>query len=390
MRRIKFLHCSDIHMDRPFSSLGPDVDKPAKRRADVIHTFDDIIDMAEREAVDILIIAGDMFEHEYVRKSTIIHINERFAGIPDIDVFIVPGNHDPYLANSFYRTSEWSRNVHILTAESPEALLEGKGIWVQGLGFERFIGDGKGIAGIKPAVSGYINILVLHGTVDMAIGEGVYNPVSSRELDALGMDYIALGHFHNRLEEVGGCRIYNPGSPEPLGFDEPGCHGVFIGQLEQNDNGPADLKLQFVPVNRKEYITFDVSLEECITERQVLSRINEAVTARLPDRDKWNHKLMELVLKGRLGEGYSLDLQSLEPQLGGRFFHLRLRDETSAGYDFDKLAGEKGLRGLFVRRMLALMGQAEDAERKRLLERALCFGLEALEDGRITNLQGEI
>jgi len=26
--------------------------------------------------------------------------------------------------------------------------------------------------------------------------------------------------------------IYNPGSPEPLGFDEEGEHGVFIGRID--------------------------------------------------------------------------------------------------------------------------------------------------------------
>jgi len=37
------------------------------------------------------------------------------------------------------------------------------------------------------------------------------------------MDYIALGHFHNTLRGVGKSEnIYNPGSPEPLGFDEEG------------------------------------------------------------------------------------------------------------------------------------------------------------------------
>jgi len=68
--------------------------------------------------------------------------------------------------------------------------------------------------------------------VDLDFKDSRYNPMSSGELALLGMDYIALGHFHNTLRGVGKSEnIYNPGSPEPLGFDEEGEHGVFIGRI---------------------------------------------------------------------------------------------------------------------------------------------------------------
>jgi len=72
--------------------------------------------------------------------------------------------------------------------------------------------------------------------------KNAWNPLQSSTLDRLEMDYIALGHFHSRLEGVGAKHnIFNPGSPEPLGFDEEGSHGIFIWVLSFDDNGTKSL-----------------------------------------------------------------------------------------------------------------------------------------------------
>ena len=103
MNPVKFIHCADVHMDMPFSSIGAGDGKSSLRRQDLREVFSKITDAAKKEKADLLLISGDLYEHRYVKKSTINYINELFNGIPDVRVLILPGNHDPYTIDSYYR-----------------------------------------------------------------------------------------------------------------------------------------------------------------------------------------------------------------------------------------------------------------------------------------------
>ena len=78
MKSLKFLHFSDLHLDSPFTSLGNNPKVRGQRRQDLLDTFDRIINLAQREAVDVILISGDLYEHNHVRESTIHYINNRF------------------------------------------------------------------------------------------------------------------------------------------------------------------------------------------------------------------------------------------------------------------------------------------------------------------------
>ena len=41
---------------------------------------------------------------------------ETFAAWRPLRVFIAPGNHDPFMPGSLYRTTEWPANVHIFSS----------------------------------------------------------------------------------------------------------------------------------------------------------------------------------------------------------------------------------------------------------------------------------
>jgi len=91
------------------------------KETDLLEVFGRIIDLAKKEAVDIILISGDLYEHEYVRKSTIHYINKKFSEIPETKVFIVPGNHDPCISNSYYQNFEWSKKCLYSVGEQDES-----------------------------------------------------------------------------------------------------------------------------------------------------------------------------------------------------------------------------------------------------------------------------
>ena len=57
-------------------------------------------------------MAGDLYENEQIRESTIEYINDLFKQIPNTKVFISPGNHDPYINNSYYKTFQWAEKCN--------------------------------------------------------------------------------------------------------------------------------------------------------------------------------------------------------------------------------------------------------------------------------------
>ena len=114
---MRFIHMADVHFDSPFTVLTSKRDFATKRRLEQREAFRKSIEYIAKEKVPYLLIAGDLYDQNYVRESTIEFINNLFKTIPDTKIFISPGNHDPFLKNSFYNTFKWSDNVIIFDEE---------------------------------------------------------------------------------------------------------------------------------------------------------------------------------------------------------------------------------------------------------------------------------
>jgi len=385
LREVRFLHCADIHLDAPFTSLGASSDKASARRREVRETFGRIIDAAKFEKADLLLISGDLYEHGYVKKSTITYINDRFREIPNVKVIILPGNHDPYVPNSCYRSMEWSENVTILSESKPYEVIDELGMCVHGAGFNSSGAPLEFKSGQFPIDNKLINVLMLHGTIDMNVGRNICNPASSKELSSLGVDYVALGHFHNRLDDIGGRGvIYNPGSPEPLGFDEPGAHGIFAGSIKRRDSGEVRRDIRFVRLNKRAYASTDVNVDGLETDEQITGKILERLESVPPEAlSGSSSNLFRVTLKGYLPRDFKADLKGISEYLGGRFFFIWLNDETEPDYDLESVKDEPGLRGLFVRKLAMLEQKTDDEQKRRLLRNALYYGLQALEKGEV-------
>lgn len=379
MSEVRFIHCADIHLDAPFTSLGGNTDKSASRRQDIKDTFQEIIDLAKSEKPDLLFICGDLYEYRYVRKSTINFLNNCFKSIPDTRIFIIPGNHDPITVNSYYKNFNWNSNVFILCDEMPYVGLDDLNVYIYGAGFKSFSQEKTMVYDLKPVRNDYINILLTHGTVDMNVGNCLYNPMSSENLSSLSMDYIALGHFHGRIDDIGGKGIiFNPGSPEPLGFDEPGGHGVYIGSLKKSESGERSLDLRFVKLNKRFYESSDVRLDGCGSNEEVIAKLSEAIKVSDPQ-----NCLLYITLKGYVENGFKIDVRQISAYFRDKLYYLKLKDETLVNYNLEELVKEPGLKGLFVRKLISRMENTDDQYEKTLLSKALYYGLEALENGKI-------
>lgn len=363
MPEVKLLHMADMHLEWPFAGTGVDRRRGRLRRVELREIFSEIIDLAKREQVQVLLIAGDLFEHAHAARSLIDFIDQQFRRIPEVQVLISPGNHDPYMEGSYYKTYPWSPNVHIFGPEPERIDLPDLPVSVWGWGFASWEVGTWQLEGVRAVAPDRVTLALLHG------GEGPYHSFRPTDLASLGADYIALGHIHKGqplLEEAGQIRARYAGSPEALSFGEPGEHGVWLGTVSKQRTD-----LRFVRTGRRQYVTAEVSIDGARTPEEVIEALRG-----VGDTGARLRHCYRLILTGAISPDLTLDLSVLQEQVGGDFYFLRLEDRTFPDYDLDRLTVEKSARGLFVRRLLE-MQEAEPPEKQELIRRALALGLSA-------------
>ena len=231
--------------------------------------FRKIINYIKENNIDYLFIAGDLYEHNYIRKSTIEYINDLFKQISQTKIFITPGNHDPYISNSMYKNFKWNNNVKIFTSKIEK--VEDKEVNIYGVGFEDFYCRKSEVENIILEDKNKINILITHGSLNASDKLQLeYNPINKNKLKEVGFDYVALGHIHKLdYNTEKNQNIIYPGSTIAMGFDELGKHGFIVGNIEKEK-----LELAFIPVDKREFKELEFDITEINDEEELIEKIN--------------------------------------------------------------------------------------------------------------------
>jgi DNA repair exonuclease SbcCD nuclease subunit len=383
MEKIKFIHFSDVHLDSPFSYLGLMNNKAKLRRSELKDVVRDIFYMAKKNEVDFVMITGDLFENKYVNKSTIIFLNEIFQKASPVKIFITPGNHDPFVNDSYYKSFNWSDNVYIFSKSFTKYSFDNKKVNIYGVGFEKFYEDNL-IEIIKNDSIGinedYINIMGLHGTIDIDLGKNSYNFMKESDLDELKMDYIGLGHFHKKFEKRGKKEnIFNPGCPEPLKFNDSQECGVYLIDLEKDGENVTNLKTEFIKTNKRFFKRINVIINENYTDDTII----ENIFKQLEETKNSIIGIYSFVLKGRKNKDHVIDMNYLNERLEDKYFYYKLADLTEEAYDLDKIKNEKGIYGIFVRKALEKIKNAKNDKEREVAKKSLQYGIEILEKGKL-------
>ena len=358
---MKFVHIADMHFDTSFTTLTNKANLGDVRRLDQRLAFNRVIDYIKENQVPYLFIAGDFYEHEYIRLSTIEYINNLFAEIPDTQIFISPGNHDPYLKDSFYNKYYWNENVHIF--DSQLSVFEQEEVDIYGYGFDDFYYTNNEVESMEIKNRDKINILVAHGTLNASEAvEHVYNPISEKLIESKGFDYVALGHIHKLdYNSQPNQRIVYPGSTVSLGFDELGKHGMIVGNVEKDK-----IELEFVPIDNKEFIIKEIDVTELLDLDELATIINGIQFS--------ENEYYKISLVGR--RNFEIDLYKLNKLIINSNI-IKVKDYTKMNYDLEKISKENTLKGLFVKEILQKMQDSPEDE--EILQNALDIGFEILE-----------
>ena len=359
---LKFIHAADLHLDSAFGALP--ARQAAARRQECRETLFRLADYVNRESIQLVLLAGDLFDSGSAFRET----GEQLAkalGQMETRVFIAPGNHDCVTDASPWQTVDWPENVTVFRGNRMTAVeVPELGVTVHGAAFTAPEQAAGLLTGFTAPADGKRHIGLLHGELEPA--EARYDPIRREEIAASGLDYLALGHIHKRTEPLtfGKTACAWPGCLEGHGFDELGEKGFYQGILLEDGT----VTLTFVPFALRRYEILKVD----VTGKAPRQAVEESLPAET-EKD-----LYRILLTGETGEG-GVAADALREALAERFYALDIRDHTRMAADIWARAGEDSLRGLFLRELRAKWDAAKSNEERETVTRAARFGLAALD-----------
>ena len=361
---MRFIHMADVHFDSPFTVLASRENLANERRLEQRKAFADTIEYIKENQIPFLFISGDLYEQKYIRKSTIEYINNLFKEIPNTQIFISPGNHDPFLINSFYNTFEWNNNVTIFNSEIK--IIETEEADIYGFGFTDFYCENSQIEKINIKNKNKINILITHGSLDASKTLDMqYNPLNSNKLKEIGVDYVALGHIHKANYEENKNNFIYPGSLISFGFDELGEHGFLDVEINKNNSEKNNLinlkinnnnlnnseinnnnlkinkKIKFIKVDKRIFEEIKLNISEINSEEELIEKIKNVKTER--------QKNYKVILEGY--KNIEIDLNKIQKMVLDENV-LKVKDFSKVKYDIKELANQNNLKGVFINRIL--------------------------------------
>ncbi|MGV3730609.1 MAG: metallophosphoesterase family protein [Sphingopyxis sp.] len=226
----RFLHAADIHLDSPLHGLSRYEGLPVNEiRSATRAAFDNLVQFAIDQAVDFVVIAGDLFDGDWRDMATGLYFAKAMgrldqAGIP---AFVLAGNHDA--ASVVSRTVPWPANVHLFGSRRPEPhRLVHLAVAIHGQSFSTPAVTENLVLAYPPAEPHFFNIGMLHTALAGRQGHADYAPCSVEDLRSRGYDYWALGHVHEFEVVSVEPYVVFPGNVQGRTIRETGAKGAVL------------------------------------------------------------------------------------------------------------------------------------------------------------------
>lgn len=349
---MRFMHISDVHL-----GVVPDEGKSwsEQRAKSIWETFAETVAEAGRQKVDFLLISGDLF-HRQPLKRELKEVNYLFSQIPEVKVALIAGNHDHMQQKCYYLNFEWAKNVYFFKEEAVTKIdfaeenvtIYGMSYWHKKLPQRYYDNLGE----VNP---NRINILLAHG------GDDNHIPYSASQVLGQGIDYIAGGHLHTGRQMVEN-RAIIAGPLEPTESKEVGPHGYWMGEIIKQA-GETKSNCHFFSIKKCEYCNEIISMTPEMTMFELENRI------RMLTEKGETYKLYRIFLEGYVDADWELDISHLEelPRVAAVFSEVR------PDYDYDKIYEEEqdSLLGRYI-------GQMKKLPQDVITKKAMEYGVNAL------------
>ena len=303
---MKFIHFADAHLDSPFLGLSFLPSESFKQIQNApMQSLTKIVDLALKEKVDLVLIAGDTFDSFKPTPSAQIFFANEIERLVNaqIQVIMIFGNHD-------HMSKE-----DLLVAESPYFKLLGNGEKVETVSYKTKNGFEYDVTGFSylanhinedfaaqfPAKSNRYTFGIMHAQERTgASSQNVYAPFSLSELQNLNYNYFALGHIHLRQVLSETPLIVYPGNIQGRHINETGPKGCYLGTIDEQTK---QTKIHFVQTNSITWSKKEIELTKPMTKTELENMIINCLSAisttyfclQIKGADFLNEKEKELV-----------------------------------------------------------------------------------------------
>ena len=367
---VKILHTADIHLGAKFSGLG---EKGASQREQLMATFKNLVATAINEKVDMVLIAGDLFDSNHQPQRNIDLVIEQFNLLRsnDISVCLIPGTHDSLDSSSIYRKVDFEGkcpNLQVFTDENVSYKEYPKlDLTVYGKPNLSNRSRVSPLKGLRRSTSTKFHIGMAHGSLyipeKIAEDDHVFR---LEEVQASGMDYLALGHWHRAYRCPAEPPAWYSGPPEWIpGQTEKGV------VLLVNLSPAGEVEVEPKKLGLRDYNEVEIDMSEIQDLGMLKSRISEGAGQNLIER---------VTLKGLRDVEFIVNPEELEIELGEKFFHLSVMDKSHPKSREVTEGEERLIANRFIRLMKEQIEGLEGEERD-VAENALQYGI-ALLDGK--------
>ena len=352
---MKFIHCADLHLGSKISSNFPK-EISEERRAEVRDSFRRMVGYANENAIDVIVLAGDVFDTEKPFKKDKDFFYSVVGNNPDVDFLYLRGNHDTLgerrdLPNLKTFSNEWTSYTYGDVVFS---------------GIETCKENATSLYSTLSLDEQRKNIVIMHGQACDATG---VDKVHLTRLRGKHIDYLALGHIHEynfgKIDERG--TWAQSGCLEGRGFDETGEKGFIVVDVERT------VTHTFMPFSRRKiaWERLDVTGVADVYGAYRLAK----QTLRLESTGIYR---VELVGETDVAnDSFADDLQKFLADLCG---YVSVKDRTHKKIDVTAYEGDNSLKGEFVRTVYA-NNDYTDEEKAQIV----AYGLRALAGREVEN-----
>lgn len=344
---MKLLHCADLHLDSKMTSIL-DKERARERKAELLHTFQDMISYAVQNNIFHILIAGDLFDTGNISAGARKLVISEITGHPDIRFYYLRGNHD---RDNFLSSMESiPDNLMLFSTEWTSYTLsdEGTNHPVVLSGIELAKGNSENVYNTLVLDSENINLVTLHGQEYETGTKDKAEIIRLRELQNKGIDYLALGHVHAyKRGKLDGRGIYcYPGCLEGRGFDECGQHGFVVLDIDEKKQTVSDT---FVPFAKRQLYTVEVDVTGCGHSAEMA----ECIKKQLAEASCKKTDLIKVILTGALDVSSEKNINYLVQYFSGDFYFVKIYDETTLKVEPADYRNDESLKGEYVRTVLS-------------------------------------
>ncbi len=348
---MRFIHTADLHLGAAMTG--------APYRAMVRHrelrALQNIIEYAEAQGIQYVVVAGDLFDSVEPPLATLRAV-QKMLSQTNLRFFIAAGNHD-ILRDGKYMDGAFSENVHIFPAHTERVRVE-EGSFI---GASLSLGQPHPFGNIDLGEG--INVGVFHGNIGDS--DKAYR-IEASAVEHSGLDFLALGHIHKREKPYicGKTQVANCGATVCHGFDEKEVGAVYDVTLTEQG-----AEIREVPLGRDCTVRFgerEVVLQADMDQAAVLGALVTSAGEMNAAYDVFRLRVC--------GESACF----IPPLLEDMPSLVEIINETTLPIDLTELAKSQTLQGYFVSAMKQRLSACTDDQRA-VVETALRLGLEAFE-----------